>query len=166
MKDALIPVRKADIAIGKPLPWAVYDAHHVLLLNKGVVVTSEHQLETLIEKGLYREGRPRALDPLRPQREEMFQDQPLEGGVDMPFDRLHLAPGDLLQMQVLQEGGDERYNVRLIGMLKGKSVLVTHPVVDETLIFVREGQNFLVRAFSGMNACGFKTRVLKANLTP
>lgn len=166
MKDALIPVRKADIAIGKPLPWAVYDAQHVLLLNKGVVVTSEHQLETLIEKGMYREGRTRVLEALRPQRAESVQDQPLEGGVDMPFDRVHLAPGDLVQLQPLQEGVEERYNVRIIGMMKGKSVLVSHPVVDEKVIFVREGQNFLVRAFSGVNACGFKARVLKANLTP
>ncbi len=166
MKDALIPVRKADIAIGKPLPWAVYDAQHVLLLNKGVVVTSEHQLEILIEKGLYREGGPRMPGAPRPQQGEAVQDQPLEGGVDIPFDRVSLAPGDLVQLQPLQEGVDERYNVRVIGMLKGKSVLVSHPVVDEKLIFVREGQNFLVRAFSGVNACGFQTRVLKVNLTP
>lgn len=166
MKDALIPVRKTDIAIGKPLPWAVYDAQHVLLLNKGVVVTSEHQLEVLIEKGLYREGRTSALDALRPQRADTAQDQPLEGGVDMPFERLHLTPGDLVQLQPLQDGVDERYNVRIIGMSKGKSVLVSHPVVDEKVIFVREGQTYLVRTFSGVNACGFKARVLKANLTP
>lgn len=35
MSEALIPVRKAEIALGKPLPWAIYDANHVLLLNKG-----------------------------------------------------------------------------------------------------------------------------------
>ena len=26
MSDQLIPVRKADIVLGRPLPWAVYDA--------------------------------------------------------------------------------------------------------------------------------------------
>ncbi len=166
MKDALIPVRKSDIAIGKPLPWAVYDEQHVLLLNKGVVVTSEHQIETLIEKGLYREERPRALDPECPQGGEVVQGQPLEDGVDIPFDRVRFAPGDLVQLQGLQEGMDERYNVRIIGMYKGKSVLVSHPVVDDKLIFVREGQSFLVRAFSGVNVCGFKARVLKVNLLP
>lgn len=167
MKDVLIPVRKADIAIGKPLPWAVYDANHVLLLNKGVVVTTEHQLETLIEKGLYREPQPRVPDALRPYRssKETAHDHPLVGGEDMPFDRVHLAPGDLVQLQPL-EGVEERYNVRLIGMMKGKSILVSHPMVDDKVIYVREGQGFLVRAFSGMNACGFKARVLKVNLTP
>ena len=56
MSDTLVPVRKGEIAIGKPLPWAVYDANRVLLLNKGVEVTSEFQLQTLMEKGLYRAG--------------------------------------------------------------------------------------------------------------
>ena len=169
MKDVLIPVRKADIAIGKPLPWAVYDAHHVLLLNKGVVVTSEHQLEILIEKGLYREyseTHPRAPDLVGLQRGEAVHAQPIEDGVDIPFDQVRIVPGDLLQLQDLQEGMHERYNVLIIGMYKGKSVLVSHPMVDDKLFLVREGQNFLVRAFSGVNACGFKARVLKVNLLP
>jgi hypothetical protein len=166
MSDALIPVRRAEIAIGKPLPWAVYDANHTLLLNKGVVVTSQFQLETLMEKGMYREGRPPMPSHLHPDRELGPATDALEGGSDMPFDRVHLAAGDLLQIQALQEGVSERYNVRFIGMLKGKSVLVTNPVVDDKVIFVREGQNYLVRAFSGVNVCGFKARVLKSCLTP
>lgn len=129
-------------------------------------MTSEHQLETLIEKGLYRDWRPHVQDPQRAPGQEATHDQPLEGGVDLPFDRVRLAPGDLVQLQPLQEGVEERYTVRFIGLMKGKSVLVSHPVVDEKLIFVREGQTFLVRAFSGVNACGFQARVLKVNLTP
>lgn len=166
MSEALIPVRKADIALGKPLPWAIYDANHVLLLNKGVVVSSEFQLQTLMQKGMYREGRPRLPGHLRPSREQETASADLEGGTDVPFDRVHLSPGDLIQIQSLQEGSAERYNVRVIGMLKGKSVLVTNPVAEDKVIFVREGQSFQVRAFSGVNVCGFKARVLKANLTP
>jgi c-di-GMP-binding flagellar brake protein YcgR len=166
MSEALIPVRKTEIAVGKPLPWAVYDANHVLLLNAGVVVTSQSQLEALQEKGLFREARPRPTSHRDMGEEQAQHDDDLEGGTEMPFDRAHLQPGDLLQLQALQAGVEERYNVRLIGLLKGKSVLVTHPLEDGKLIFVREGHGYLVRAFSGVHVCGFQARVLKVNLTP
>ena len=166
MSEALIPVRKAEIALGKPLPWAIYDANHVLLLDKGVVVGSELQLQTLMDKGVYREGQSRLPAHLRPARAQETASAELEGGTEMAFDRMRLSPGDLLQIQPLQEGTAERYNVRAVGMLKGKSILVTNPVVDEKVIFVRAGQSFLVRAFSGVNVCGFKAQVLKVCLTP
>lgn len=165
MNEPLIPVRKADIVIGKPLPWAVYDANHVLLLNKGVIVSSEFQLQTLIEKGLYREGRPNLVAPSRAAVGQASEHAEQEEGADIPFERVRLSPGDLVQLQP-HEGGAEHYNVRVIGMVKGKSILVTHPVIDDKLIFVREGQGFLVRAFSGVYVCGFHTHVLKAPLTP
>lgn len=166
MSDALIPVEKTEIALGKPLPWDVYDEDHVLLLDKGAVVSSESQIESLMERGVYREAGAQMSAHQPPTDEPDSESAELAGGTDMPFDRVHLAPGDLLQIQPLQEGAAERYNVRVIGMLKGRSVLVTNPVVDDKVIFVREGQCFLVRAFSGVNVCGFKARVLRANLTP
>jgi hypothetical protein len=52
LDDFLVPVRKAEIELGKPLPFAVYDVNRNLLLNRGVVVTSEHQLEELTSRGL------------------------------------------------------------------------------------------------------------------
>lgn len=165
--DSLIPVRKADITIGQPLPWAVYDANHVLLLNKGVVVGSAFQVETLLQKGMYREGRPKpAYWRSGGDEEKEGQDGLREGELNLPFEKVHLSPGDLLHIQPLMEGHTERYPVRVIGMLKPKSLLVTTPVMDGKVVFVREGQPFLVRAFSGLNVCGFKARVLKSNLTP
>jgi len=82
------------------------------------------------------------------------------------LDEIRLMPGDTLQLQQLIEGQDERLNVRLIGVMKPISVMVTAPVIDGKLIFVREARPFLARAFSGMNVCAFKTKVLKAQHTP
>lgn len=166
MSDDLIPVRRADIAIGKPLPWAVYDANHVLLLNKGVVVGSEFQLETLMDKGMYRQGRSGR--PVHPRGEHAESGKDEAQGVEneLPFEKVHLLPGDMMQIQPLLEGQTERYTVRVIGVMKPKSILVTTPVVDDKVIPIRDGQTFLVRAFSGVNVCGFKARVLKSNLTP
>lgn len=82
------------------------------------------------------------------------------------LDEIKLMPGDALQLQPLAEGHNERFTVRVIGLMKPKSVLVTSPVIDGKLIFVRDAQPFLVRAFSGLNVCAFKTKVLKSNHSP
>jgi c-di-GMP-binding flagellar brake protein YcgR len=82
------------------------------------------------------------------------------------LDEIKLMPGDALQLQQMVEGQNERLTVRVIGVMKPKSVLVTAPLVDGKLIFVREAQPFQVRAFSGLNVCAFKTKVLKAHHSP
>ncbi|MDR3394666.1 MAG: flagellar brake protein [Parasulfuritortus sp.] len=82
------------------------------------------------------------------------------------LDEIKLMPGDALQLQQMVAGQNERLTVRVIGVMKPKSVLVTAPVIEGKLIFVREAQPFLVRAFSGLNVCAFKTNVLKAHHTP
>lgn len=167
MSEPLIPVRKAEIAIGKPLPWAVYDANRVLLLNKGVVVTSEFQLQALTEKGLYREGGAHAAAHLHPSGvQEDAGHSDLEGGSLVAFERILLTPGDLVQLKPMQEGVSDRYNVRYLGMMKGKSLLVSTPVVEDKVLFVREGQTFLVRAFAGRDVCGFKAQVLASRMQP
>ncbi len=82
------------------------------------------------------------------------------------LDDVKLMPGDALQLQSMLEGQQERLTVRIIGAMKPKSVLVTAPSIDGKLIFVREAQPFLVRAFSGLNICAFKCKVLKAQHSP
>ncbi len=169
-QDFLMPVRKSEIEVGKPLPFAIFDSDRNLLLNRGVVVGSEHQLEVLLEKGLFRENRP-----TRPaySKTALEEGKPGPGGAaakpqeeSLGFDAVKLMPDDTLQLQPLLEGQTERFSVRVIGILKPKSVLVTAPMVDGKLIFIRDGQTFLVRAFSGLNVCAFKAKVLKAQLQP
>ncbi len=82
------------------------------------------------------------------------------------LDEVKLMPGDALQLQQMVEGQNERLTVRVIGVMKPKSVLVTAPIIEGKLIFLREAQPFLVRAFSGLNVCAFKTKVLKVHHTP
>ncbi len=162
----LVPVRKNEIELGKPLPFAIYDSDRNLLLNRGVTVSSEHQIEVLLERGLYRE-RVRPASP--PGAAGAGGAEPAAGKPReemLSFDAVKLMPGDALQLQPLLEGQVERYTVHVIGVMKPKSVLVTAPVVDGKLIFVRDGQSYLVRAFSGLNVCAFKARVLKAQLQP
>jgi len=170
-ENFMMPVRRAEIEIGKPLPFAIYDTDRNLLLNRGVVVISEHQVEVLLKKGLFRERvRERSghvsarLDDDRPAEVAGDSGKPREESLS--FDAVKLVPGDVLQLQPLQEGQTERFTVRVIGVMKPKSVLVTAPILDGKLIFVRDGQTYLVRAFSGLNICAFKAKVLKSQLQP
>lgn len=167
----MVPVRKAEIEIGKPLGFAVYDVDHNLLLNRGVVVMSDNQVEVLLQKGLYRE---RVREKSGHVAARLEDDKPAEAGggyakpqeENLSFDAIKLMPGDALQLQPLLEGQTERFTVHVIGVMKPRSVLVTMPVVEGKLIFVRDGQTYLVRAFSGLNVCAFKARVLKSQLQP
>jgi c-di-GMP-binding flagellar brake protein YcgR len=164
----LVPVKKQEIEIGKPLPWAVYDAEHNLLLNHGVIVSTEHQVEVLVQKGLFREQPRRAstVTSTRPDADKPSDAATKKVESTESSDALKLMPGDSLQLQPMLEGQVDRYTVRVIGLMRGKSVLVTAPLVDGKLIFIREAQPFLIRAFSGQNVYAFKARVLKAQHTP
>lgn len=51
MKMLRLP--RSKVQIGSPLPWNVRDEHSLLLLTKGHVVESEHQLELLLQRGAF-----------------------------------------------------------------------------------------------------------------
>ena len=44
-----------QIQVGKPLAFDAYDAYGKLLLRRGVVIDSQHQLDALLERGLFRD---------------------------------------------------------------------------------------------------------------
>ncbi len=164
--EFLVPVRRAEIELGKPIPFAVFDAERNLLLNRGVVVNSESQVETLLQKGLFRERvRPKSGLETVPSEDKLAETAKTQGEM-LAFEAVKLMQGDTLQLQPLLEGQTERFSVHVIGVMKPKSLLVTAPMVDGKLIFVRDGQTYLVRAFSGLNVCAFKARILKSQLQP
>jgi len=68
-------------------------------------------------------------------------------------------------MQSLNET-DSRFVVKLIGYIKGKSVLVTAPIVDGKYILIRDNQTFVVRAFQGKKAFAFTVTALKSVFSP
>ena len=46
-------IHRADIDLGAPLQWDIYDINNQLMLRKGYVLQTEHQLEALLERGLF-----------------------------------------------------------------------------------------------------------------
>ena len=73
--------------------------------------------------------------------------------------------GDIVQLQDFAASRQYHY-VKLIGYLNKKSVLVTHPMQDEKLLFVKKGESFLVRGFSGTKTYEFTADVINVCLTP
>ena len=177
---SLIPVRGAELAVGKPLQQPIYDWHGNLLLAAGCVIESRTQLEGLIDNGFIHDSawdltpksRRESLLAGTSKRVSAHADPSNEqdtGGagkeVVVGMDDMRWYVGETLYLQSI-ENPAIRYTVRLIGFVRSKTVLITAPAVDGKLEFVREGQTFVVRAFSGKKAYAFVTSAMKSVHTP
>ena len=54
MEIELVKVQPSDIELNTPLPFSIFTVEQSLLLKKNTIVTSEKQLDVLLEKGVYR----------------------------------------------------------------------------------------------------------------
>jgi HD-GYP domain-containing protein (c-di-GMP phosphodiesterase class II) len=59
-------ITMSDIVIGEALPWDVFDAHGHLLLSRGYVVERGHQVEALVERGLFVDAKSIVRKPAGP----------------------------------------------------------------------------------------------------
>jgi hypothetical protein len=183
---SLIPVRPKELQVGKPLPWPVYDWHGKLLLAAGAVIESQSQLDGLIGTGYIHDSRwdietkkPASMSaPLmskvkRVQSDIANQKEPIEEqkgeqadkDVVLDLDDAKWVVGETLYMQAV-DNSSVRYTVRMIGYAKNKSVIVTAPMLDGKFEFIRDGQAFVVRAFSGKKAFAFLASAVKSVHTP
>jgi c-di-GMP-binding flagellar brake protein YcgR len=179
---SLVPVRAAELAVGKPLKEAIYDWHGNLLLGQGCVVESQSQLDGLIDSGFVHDptwdlmpSLPKEPPPLRSMRPKLdgarsksepdFEPAPANKEVVAAMDDVRWLVGETLYLQQI-DNPNIRYTVKLIGFIKGKNVFVTAPVVDGKMEFVREGQIFVARAFSGKKAYAFAAATVKSVHTP
>lgn len=159
----LIPLEENDIRIGSPLPWDLMDAEGNVLMEQSQIVDSKPVLDQLVRLGVYRaapernaaEGRRAEEDPAAAHEMQISS-----------LAQIQLAPGDMVQLQTLHATHTERYQVKMLGFHVPVSILVTAPTVQGKLVFIKEGQQFLVRGFVGKDAVAYKTRVLKSNLSP
>lgn len=172
---SLIPIRPDEVSIGKALRRPIYDGQGKLLLASGFVVESEQQLNGLLENGHFQDakyersgsaamqdgfgsgngmGRSDKPQAATPSKEILVEMTDVRWGV-----------GETIYLQVLDHAA-LRYTVKLIGFVKNKTVFVTAPVSDGKFEFIREGQTFIVRAFSGKKAYAFMASAVKSVHTP
>jgi c-di-GMP-binding flagellar brake protein YcgR len=83
------------------------------------------------------------------------------GASALRFTDLQLKVGDRMQLQPPKQATYERCMVRLIGFVEGVSVLVTPPYQHGQRLQLFEGEELVVRAFTGRNAFGFGAGITK-----
>jgi c-di-GMP-binding flagellar brake protein YcgR len=173
---SLIPVRAGDLAVGKPLRAPVYDWHGKLLLAAGSVIESQNQLEGLTGNGFVHD-RAWELETASPssagarvtvQSRENRAPQDSDNAdreVVVAMDEVRWAVGETLYLQVADNPAI-RYTVKLIGFVKSRTVFVTAPATDGKFDFIRDGQTFIVRAFSGKKAYAFVASAVRSVHVP
>ena len=163
IRVTLIPLTEKDIKIGTPLPWDLLDVEGNILMEQSRIVDSQPLLDQLFKLGIFRAA------PERNAAEEKLAEESGSPANEMQISSLaqiQLAPGDLVQLQTLHANHTERYQVKMLGFHAPISIIVTSPTSQGKLVFIKEGQQFLVRGFVGKDAVAYKTRVIKSNLSP
>jgi c-di-GMP-binding flagellar brake protein YcgR len=167
MDDKLQPIRLTEIQVGKPLAWSVYNKAGKLLLGEGALVESQRQLEGLSENGLYRAGGYSAPVTRRVKTDTDSVAAKSSGPAEKIEDlqSLKLAIGDTVQLQDVTSDKNRCF-VKLIGFMAKRSVLVSHPRQDDKLTFIKQGQGYVVRGFSGTKTYEFASNVISVCLSP
>ena len=174
---SLVPVRASELALGQAAPWPIYNEAGELLLARGTLIETQGQLEGLVKFGLYRNCKwisepdtesvplPQSMDVLRQaagkrRRAPAYGKESVVGIAEVRW-----RMGDVLWLQP-ELSPAVRYGVNLIGSISGKSILVTAPVKDNKLVYLREGEAFIVRSLAGRRAYAFSTKLLKYQQSP
>ena len=156
-----VPVKPQDFEIGQPLRWDIYDTNGQLILARGTVLASEQDKEQILTRRHVRELDLRIEVPDghgTQQRSEARRE------VRVLLDETRIQPGDAMQLQGSVDA--RRHAVRLIGYHRSKSIIVTNPVADGSPIYLKEGQAFIARIFSGKFVYAFPCTVLASMAKP
>ena len=167
-----MPIPAHLISVGKALTRSIYSAGGDLLLSEGFVIESAEQMETLLSGGYFRklgdDGGRTSADAQAPtikSAEQASAGETTETKTErVMMDDVRWQVGDTFFLH--QQGAAVRYTARFIGYIKNRTVLVTMPIVDDKYVLIRDGQMFVVRAFSGKKAYAFSAFVVKSVHSP
>ena len=171
---SLIPVRADQVSVGRALAQAIFDWHGNLLLAAGGVISSDSQRAELLDAGYFQDtswDAPARPAPAQPNVTRLVEvtaapkAQTADAEIAVNMDDVRWQIGESLYLQ-LHDKPALRYSVKLIGFVKGKTVLVSAPSVDGKFELIRDGQNFVVRAFAGKKAYAFIAAAVRSVHTP
>jgi c-di-GMP-binding flagellar brake protein YcgR len=157
-----VPVTPQDFEIGQPLKWDIYDLHGQLVLARGAVIASDEEKAEILKRRRVRELDLRLEVPSADADDQQSQESRRE--VRILLDETRIQPGEAMQIQSSLDS--TRFAVRLIGYHKGKSIVVTNPLQDGTPVYLKEGQAFIARIFSGKFVYAFPCTVLASAVKP
>jgi c-di-GMP-binding flagellar brake protein YcgR len=169
----LVPLRQHELGVGKPLPRPVYDWHGKLLLAAGIVIETQKQIDELAKHGFVHDARwgemaaKRPAAPTETKTRVNIPASPSRQDKEILMEMIDVkwTVGETLYLQSADHS-EIRYNVRLIGFVKNKTVFVTAPMLEGKFEFIREGQTFIARAFAGKKAFAFVCSAVKSMHVP
>ena len=83
------------------------------------------------------------------------------------FNDLRLQAEDKLLLEPPSSLTKERFFIKVIGYLKGSSIIITTPIAENGLrIALHENEKVVIRSFSGKNAFAFVSRIIGINSLP
>lgn len=165
----LIIVNRNEIAIGKPVPWNLYDQERNVLAAQGNIISNQEHLDWLMTKGVFRELDLEVPDDQNKgvSAEKTAQNQESGAVTQFTFDDMKLKVESRLQFEPAAHLSREQYFVKVIGYLRGTSLLVTIPFTAKgERPELKEGQKASLRSFSGQNAFGFSCTIKRIIKSP
>lgn len=163
---SMILLKENEVTIGKPLPWRLYDQERKVLAERGSIVRDSEHLHSLLENGAChelswetpdRQGDNSDIPPTEATQEQTSAESL---GTHFTFDEMKLHTGSRLQLEPPKQLGNERIMVKVIGYLRGASLLVTAPAtMNGTKLQLIEGEKVVMRSFSGQSAFAFACTV-------
>lgn len=153
----LVPVGRADLNLGAPLHWMLYDRNGNILLEAGAIIEGTEDLDALLALEPMRnteEGLPSASAPAQEEQK------------NYSFADMRLRVGDRLQIEPPPTVSTERHMVKVIGWVDNLSLLVTTPMVNGLRVPLRDNDKVVARIFANQNAFAFNTFVKSAVKIP
>lgn len=162
---ARTPIKTSDLLVERPLEWNIYDADGTLLYAKGAIIDAESKSQ-LLRRGALREV-DAEIGKLVTAQGDKTTCRPTgvqSKDVRIPLTDTALRPGDVVHLDRPLDGS--RIVARLIGYLKGKSIVITVPADEQGAIFLKEGESIRAKAFSGKHLLTFSCTVLAVATKP
>lgn len=159
----LQPVPIADIPLGKPLPWRLYDRNGYVIFARGDMVESREQLDGLLAEGLLRDMDAPPQTSETGDLGELQEVVPVGG---FPPTGIKPQVGERVQIRLLNRNLQVFYSVRLIGYIKNRSILLTTPLVNGVPLILADGEQLEVRMVIGNNIYAFQAPIQRLCISP
>lgn len=160
-------VDKRWIAVGKSLPFSIYDSQRKLLLAQGHVVESARSLERLLEQGQYYKPDPSGADG-RSVVEESVESDPVDPLTALNRDYSNVPQRARCGVKLAPKETGESYLCWVIGVSQeNRGLVMTAPArPDKALAPVSKGQVWFCRMFSSTSVFRFRGAILKVAFDP
>jgi PilZ domain/Flagellar protein YcgR len=159
-------IDKRWLAIGKPLPFSIYDSQQKLLLAQGHVVESERSLERLLEHGTY--YRPDSVRVPGEVIEEAAEADPVDPLTALGRDYSNITQRARCGVKIAPKETGESYLCWVIGVShENRGLVMTAPArSDGALAPISKGQVWYCRMFSATTVFRFRGAILKVAYEP